>query len=141
MAFERRVQFAAAYDKRPKKPGDPNYGIHGVDMLMHLIGSKGAITFRVMTGWDLPHVVEEFKAKGRYPLSAGANVSYHSPVPVNDYHDPEAGAECDVLACGKCWGDSSYLAGDEFFKVLIAEGDAVWSKLEQEYVNRFGEET
>lgn len=139
--FERKVEFTAAYDKRNDPAG--NFGIHGVEIYLHLIGKKGAVTFRIMTDWMLPHVDAELRGKGSSSRTFGASVCYHSPVPVNDWHKEnleENKSKCDLLPEGACYGDCSFLAGDTYFQALIASGNGIWDKLEQYYKERFGDE-
>ena len=56
------IKFSSAFDKRHKDPSK-DYGIHGVDLYMAVIGKKGAISFTLFTNWMLPEVQEEHQGK------------------------------------------------------------------------------
>ena len=60
--LEHRVEFTPAYDKRDPNPSK-NYGIHGVNMKLLVIGEKGVVQFVVCTNWHLPHVQRELEEK------------------------------------------------------------------------------
>jgi hypothetical protein len=82
--MEKITQITPAWDKRDPDP-KKNYGIHCCDLRMVLKGELGAVQFVLMTGWNLPHIQEEQKAKGNptsglYPLPA--DLGYHSPKPM-----------------------------------------------------------
>jgi len=139
--FQRVVEFRPAFDKRNADP-HKNYGIHGVDMRMVLVGDRGAAQFVLYTGWHLPHVVSEFKASGRSlgdPLPA--DLGYHSREP--RYEGQTAASEsCEYLGGCPCYYDGSGLNAERVFDALRAEGgEAVWRELEDFYNQIFAEET
>jgi len=134
---ERLVEFAAAYDKRPK------YGIHGVEMRMVLKYPDGAVQFLLFTNWHLPHVHKELKARAltsilNEPLAA--DLGYHSPIP---QHDGQTSmGPCVYLDGRDCYYDGSGLSAEHIFKVLLEEGSAgVWRELEEFYQSVFHAET
>lgn len=81
--MEKITTITPAWDKRDPDP-KKNYGIHCCDLRMVLKGELGAVQFVLMTGWNLPHITEEFKNKREisnlYPLPA--DLGYHSPKPM-----------------------------------------------------------
>jgi hypothetical protein len=95
--FTKEIRFTPAFDRRHPDP-EHDYGIHGVDLWFFLKGPKGAVHFRVMTNWQLPHVQQETDARmlanpDRIGLGClyhpmPADVSYHSPVPMYEGQRP-----------------------------------------------------
>lgn len=139
-AFERRVDFHAAFDKRDPNP-NKNYGIHGVDMRMYLIGEHGAVQFVLYTNWHLPHVRAELDARPSserwmdHPMPA--DLGYHSKVPMCDGDQPHP--NCELLGGCDCYYDGSGLNAERIYDVLLREGsDGVWRELEAYYADVFG---
>jgi hypothetical protein len=130
--FERRTTFEAAYDRRDPNP-DKNYGIHGVDLRMELLGPAGATYFRLFTGWHWlplsPALREEYPMPG--------SVGYHSPMPQYEGH---LEGDCGVLPGGRCYSGSCLSAAAErTFQRLLREGSSgVWAELEGYYHDLFG---
>lgn len=60
--MKRIKEFSKAYDRRDPDP-EKNYGIHGIDMRMVLIGDKGAVGFVLYTNRHLKHVQQELVDK------------------------------------------------------------------------------
>jgi len=140
--FERQVEWSPAYDKRPKNPGDPDYGVHGMELHFILLGPKGdlATQFVLYTNWHLPHVEKELDAKldSRFPhLSCHplpSDLGYHSAWPT--YEDQSAMGHCDILSCGNCHYDGSGpgLAARDLYERFVAEGEeVVWTELRRRY--------
>lgn len=140
-AFKRITDFLPAWDRRDPNPCK-NYGIKSVTLRMTLVGPKGATYFTVYTGWYLPSVIDPMsdERKGHVLQPCPCEVGYHSPTP--QYEDQSVCREhCEFLDGRPCYADSSALAADEMFAVLVAEGgDAVWAKLEENYREYFGSE-
>jgi hypothetical protein len=142
MSLERRVDIAPAFDKRHADP-TKNYGIHGCDLRMYLIGPRGTVQFVVYTNWMLPHVRAEQHARTkagdvsdvalrRTYDPTGADVGFHSPAPMWE-GQRETASKCEFVG-GPCYYDGSSLAAEEMLTVLIAEGsDAVWALMEERY--------
>ena len=139
MSFERKVSFAAAYDKTDPNPRK-NYGVHGVHIDFTLKGAEGGITFGIATNWHLPHVQAKRDAE---PLIEGeyGRYMFHKPTPfgvaghwkVPQYEGQTPRDSCSVTD-GVCYCDGSALMGDEVFQALVEGGDeAMWKKLEQVY--------
>lgn len=139
-AFERRVDLHAAYDKRNPDPRK-NYGIHGVDMRMYLIGQEGVVQFVLYTNWHLPHVEAEFDARPErdrwLDRPMPADLGYHSKTPMYEGHEPME--DCDLLGC-RCYYDGSGLNAERIYGVLLKEGsDGVWRELESYYRDVFAD--
>lgn len=149
----REVRFTEAWDKRDPDP-KKDYGIHGVDIAFYVKGDKGAVQFRLSTGWLLP---ETLKLRGNtYDTLYRYNTELHSrtasdcyPMPTDlGYHSLEPryeghpSFECDVVEGGKCYYDGSSLNAYEVFAVLLRYGsEGVWHYLESYYRQLFeGEE-
>lgn len=135
-ALERRVVFAPAFDKRDPNPSK-NYGIHGVDMRMYVIGPRGAVQFVLYTGWHLPHVREELDARPSrkrcldHPMPA--DLGYHSPIPTYEGQEEWGRDNCELLGC-RCYYDGSGLNAERIYEVLLREGsEGVWRELEAYY--------
>lgn len=144
MKLERIIYFTPAYDKRPKAPGDPNYGIHGVTMSWYVTGGGQAVQFVTHTNWQLPEVQEELDAKvslqfphlSCHPLPT--DVGYHSSQPLYKGQTPIE-ADCKWTK-GPCYYNGSSLYAQNIFEILVREGhEAVWKKLEEEFWNAWPE--
>jgi len=134
--MKRIVEFSPAFDKRDPDL-EKNYGIHCVTLRMTLKGQRGAVQFVLFTGWQLPHIRDEFK--GRADRALPADIGYHSPVPMYEGQTKLTEA-CEYLDGRPCYYDGSGLAADRFFDVMTQEGDAgVWRELERYYIETFEE--
>lgn len=136
-ALRREVKFFPAFDKRNPSPSK-NYGIHGVDLRMYVIGERGAVQFVLYTQWMLPHVRAELDAKpGRdrwlyHPMPA--DLGYHSPIPTYEGQEYYGRDDCHLLSGHRCYYDGSGLNAERIFDVLLREGsDGVWRELETYY--------
>jgi hypothetical protein len=134
--FEQHIWMTPAFDKRPQKPGDPDYGVHGLEIMFVLKcpSEQAGLSFNLMTHWQLPHVTKEHEAQGfhfREPLPSV--VSLHK-LKLND--EPHTTPSCNVVD-GPCGSDSySYCLGEDLFKILVAEGHkGLWTKMEEVYEN------
>ena len=145
----RSVTFSPAFDKRPKQPGDPNCGIHGVDLRFTLKGEKGAVQFLLYTQWQLPEVAKELLDRPYEASRAGphwmdrpmpADLGYHAYMPQYEGHTPME--TCNLLpdAPNGCYYGGSGLDAEPVFDRLLREGDkGVWDALEEYYAKIFGE--
>ena len=120
MTMKRITEFTPAYDKRDVNP-NKNYGIHGVNMKMVLKGERGAVQFVLYTGWHLPHVAEEHRAKGYYAEPLPADLGYHSPLPMYGGDEP-IDQECEYLDGKPCYYDGSGMMAERIFGVLTEKG-------------------
>jgi hypothetical protein len=138
-SITRFIKFLPAYDKRDPDPRK-NYGIHGVDMTCYVKGNRGAVQFKLFTGWMLPHVQREIE--GRTSCIHGhksfpADLGYHSPKPMYEDQIPMS-EKCTILG-GTCYYDGSGLNAEGIFDILVREGgDAMWKALDEYYVETFG---
>lgn len=139
--FERIVEFNGAWDKRPKKPGDPNYGVHGMEIRFVLKGDKGAIQFVLFTNWQLPEVADWHASmrhylhesdRGRRQWPMAADVGYHARSPRYE-EQTVCQDECPYIG-GPCYYDGSGLLADEWWPEFLAGGtEWLWPKMEERY--------
>jgi hypothetical protein len=132
--MERKVLFSPAYDK--VKEG---YGRHGVEILFALVGDQGAASFTIYTNWMIPYSSQEAKIDGvEVPFPpCGADISYHSPVPLRKGHK---GLEKCLLIKGMCYTDGSGLLARDIFKQFVKKGEEViWKALQKYYDNMVNE--
>lgn len=147
MSLQRIVEFFPAWDKRSTAP-NKNYGIHGAELLMLVLGDKGAIQFRVSTNWHLEHVQSELDQRTltKRPLDIfdisvlyhpmATDLGYHSKVQMYESQTPIKN-DCKYTG-GPCYYDGSGLNAEPMLRLLIEQGsDAVWKRLEEEYRYRF----
>lgn len=143
--MERETKFLPAYDKRNDPKG--NYGIHGADLRMYLKGELGTVQFVIYTNWHLPHVQNELIHRNLNSeigircafTPQPADIGYHSPKPMWEGQEPMTNS-CECLGGVPCYYDGSGLYAEEIYKVLVEKGsEEVWEKLEEYYVDVFGE--
>jgi len=132
----RIVEVSPAFDRRDPDPSK-NYGIHGAEIKFILKGPAGAAQFVICTNWMLPHVQKEIGPRKGWTtycaVPMGADVGYHSPVPMYEDQEPIA-EECPYLDGRPCYYDGSGLRAEELLERMIEEGDsAVWRELERVY--------
>ena len=136
----RSIDFTPAFDRRDKDP-NKNYGIHGVDLLFHLKGPKGAVTLVVYTNWHLPHVTEEFVNDcAKYGSSAdihakflpyAAELCVHHLTPCYPGHNSQP---CNLNPDKICYPSFYYSDAKDYLNVLISQGqEALWTKLTELY--------
>lgn len=138
-APDRETVWHPAYDHRPKKPGDPNYGIHGVEIWFIARVPGGGAWLTVFTGWDLESVRQE-RNQERSASLVGAMT----------YYDTRMATAADITVCsarkiegssespdcrvtrGSCWqAFTGALVAQPHFERLISEGpEAMWQGLE-----------
>ena len=143
MVFERIITIEPAFDKRSPNPRK-NYGIGSATLRFVLKGDNGATQFVAFTGWHLPDVTEDWKAKEWEIMGklTGADVGYHSPKPI--YDGQEVSTEgCEYLNGKPCYYDGSGLRAEEVgVPTLLNKGsEGVWEMLEEEYHRYFGSDT
>jgi len=144
MSFERKIEFAPAYDKRSSEP-NKNYGVHGVEMRFYLKGEDGVVQFLLYTNWHTKKVQEEFDSRPVRPymhLSChpmAADIGYHSPRPIYE-GQTMLSENCHILN-GPCYYDGSSLNAEAFYWTLVEEGEeALWKKMEEWYEGIFKKE-
>ena len=141
----REIVFYPAWDKRSNDP-KTNYGVHGVELAFFLKGKEGAVQFKVMTMWQLPHVQKETDSREpdfRHPYlfhsPMPSDLGYHARVPQYDGQDIMKN-ECPVIG-GPCYYDGSGLQAEKVFDILTEKGsEGVWKYLEEYYKERFLDE-
>lgn len=102
-------------------------------MRFTLVGPRGAITFLVFTDWHLKHVQREMDRRHLLCHTRGAEVSYHSFVPVYEGQLPLV-HYCAYLGGKPCYCDASSLDAEPLFEKLVEGGEeAVWSALLDRY--------
>jgi hypothetical protein len=140
MSLERRMEIQPAFDRRNQDP-KKNYGIHCCDLSFYLLGKRGAVQFKVFTGWYLPHVANELEGKPYYGLSTypkGYDIGYHAREP--QYEGQTLMTDDCPLIGGPCYYDGSSLQAESIAKALVEEGsEAVWKIMEQRYIEQFGD--
>ena len=145
--MERKIDISPAWAKREK-----GCGIHGCEMRFVLMGKLGAVQFLVFTNWHLPevqdelldrpsdksHVEEKFRIHALFsPMPA--DLGYHSPKPKYDGQESTS-EKCPYLDGKPCYYDGSGLNAEPVYEILVREGsDGVWKRLEEYYVQVFGE--
>lgn len=131
--FERRVEVTPAYDRR-----NAGCGVGSCTLRFLLMGPRGTTQFVMLTGWYLPGVEYDFRQQDYRPEAIGMDVGYHSPTPM---YEGQASMPCDVLPGGRCYYDGSSIAAHGVMRQLIEEGhEAVWRRLEADYMARFGDD-
>lgn len=139
MAFQRKIKFRPAFDKRAPEP-DKNYGIGCLIIEFGVIGDKGAVSFSFGTGIYTKAIREEFKNKGRDFEPMGYGVDYHSPIPIRDWQEEgePSCSKCGWLDGKPCYSDGSSLYADEVMEILISDGEEkMWATLEEYYHDTF----
>jgi uncharacterized protein (TIGR02996 family) len=136
--FVRRVEFSPAFDKR-NSDATKDYGIHGVDLRMVLVGPRGAVQFLLYTGWMIPPVREELQEQiygMRNPYPMPVDLGYHSKVP--RYEDQKVQDENCVYLGGPCYYDGSSMSAQRAFDALTTTGDdGLWQFLKNHYKQVF----
>lgn len=146
MKFERITTVSLPFDRRHDDP-KKNYGIGGLQIWFILKGSKGATQF--MVGFDiyLPHLYSEYLGKfgpdSLKPKISGWDVGYHARKPQFEGHSPMEG--CDLFNGEPCYYDGSSLLADDWVKDIFSirgedPAKEIWNRLEQEYIQRFGDQ-
>lgn len=136
--MKKKISFNPSWDKRNTVPGK-NYGVHGVEMIWTLTGSKGAIQWEVFTGWMLKSLRNENPEYYGFESSSvsGAFVAFHSKKPLHK-GDSVSQKKCEFLGNKPCYSNMSCMAADEILEILIEKGeDAVWLELEDYYKKTF----
>lgn len=134
--MQKLISFKPAFDRRSSPK---NYGIRSAVLEMILLHNNRAVSFTVLTGWNLEHIQDEFDKRNDHILChpRPIDLGYHSPIRMADYQTliPECG-----LIKGFCYYDSSGLNAITMYKVLIEGGsEAVWTQLKILYHDYFGE--
>lgn len=144
--FKKITHVRLPFDQRNSDPKQ-NYGIHGLDVWFILQGPLGAVQYGVTFPVYLPHIDIEYPAKfpdwNEGKRIRGFDVGYHAPKPM---YEGQAAMECQLLEGGQCYYDGSSLrAGGWTTEIFSVRGEPpeklLWTKLEEEYQNRFETES
>ena len=137
----KEIVFYPAYDKTDPDP-KKNYGVNGVEMAFFLKGEHGAIQFKVLTNWNLPHVqkrMDSMKLNSipyMFHKPMPSDIGYHSRVPQYDGQEKMTD-NCPIIG-GECYYDGSGLQAEKVFDILVEEGsEGVWKYMENDYEDRF----
>lgn len=132
--------------------GTENYGVGGLQVTFILKGEKGAVQFMCAfpSYLEMTHDWWEQKFGNRNGTSKyadgirGYDVGYHAKVP--QYENQSRMGECDLFPDlkGGCYYDGSSLRADSWTEEIFSTRNdlpenVLWKKLEEEYVERFGE--
>lgn len=97
-------------------------------------GDKGAIQFWVNCHGPLTTEASLLQNYIVTPIDLG----YHAREPQHEGQKPTE-LKCDILGC-PCYYDGTSLGAQELFDQARREGnDVIWAKLEEWYVDQFGE--
>jgi hypothetical protein len=131
--FNRYLTINPPWDKRPK------YGIGALSIFMVVQKENKAVEFTCSTGTHLPHnTMDLAQSLAESLCGMGYNVGYHSPYPMFEGQKP-ACDDCEYTG-GVCYTDGSSLRAGEWYADFIEKGiDYIWSKLEQDWEDRFGD--
>jgi hypothetical protein len=137
-AFERKISFTPAFDKRDPNP-NKNYGIGAVRLLFTLKGPLGATQWLIGTNWYCASAREHLRNFPDRPSAMkpeGWDLGFHGRAPVYEgqskTHD-----HCD-LTDGPCFYDGSGLNADLLIEGFLTGGeDYVWRALEAYYASTF----
>lgn len=146
------VHFYPAYDYREEdaaKPAGARRGQHPVDGLWVVKGPKGAVQFKLTTGWakEMVSVPDPKMGWGMGPRKYEERSRGHiMPVDLG-YHSPKRmykgqslpTKSCEILDGGPCYYDGSTLNAEEPFSILVNEGgEKLWKFLDDYYHETFG---
>lgn len=154
MKLRREVKFESGYDcikfkcKFNSKTCVPNgggsHGIHGLEIGFYIHGEKGAIQFKISTGW-FPQYSKESRI-GTKELHFG-NLGEYYPMPIDlGYHSYTPHFEgqkpitdkCPILGGKECYYDGSSLnCNDAFYTLLNGGEEELWKFLERYYESVF----
>jgi len=124
----------------PKEGG--SHGRSGLDIVFLVHGNKGAVQFKLSTGWmPLYSKVSRIGVRSLnnelsdlYPMPI--DLGYHSYEPMYEGHTSVG--KCEILKGKKCYYDGSSLNSHDAYYTLINAGEnALWEFLEQFYRNVF----
>lgn len=127
---ERIIQMVPAWDKTPKAPGEPNYGIHGMEQFWVVRRGPYAIHWRMMLPWYLSQNRQGVGVRTSWDYDGIGDIGTHGPNALNAACDYGNGT-CPYIE-RECFGHSNALASNALFDVLVRDGaEAVWQQLEK----------
>lgn len=129
--LETAVTIRSAFSARDPDPSK-DFGIGGVVFRFYVRGPRGAVDWDLHTDWYLPTTRELHRQSGHYGSGphAGA-VTLHQAFKSLDFQEPQM--ECHT-GVKPCYGDVSYLAGDDVYERMVENGhEGIWSALGEWY--------
>lgn len=138
--FRREVAFEPGHPWNTRgNPPSSNYGRGTLTVRFLLHGPRGSVQFLWSTGiTPEQETLTGFRYERKewmHSAPSGFDVGYHADEPRYDDQEP---FDCDYRPSGKCYYDGSGLAGDDFLRIFLTEGeDAMWSGLRQRYAEWF----
>lgn len=141
------IKFECKFDQEKCKPGSGgSHGLHGMDLGFCVIGKKGAVQFKLSTGW-LPQYVKPnkiwhrdlvFEHKEFYPMPT--DLGFHSPKPLYKGQSTVSD-KCDLIGNKPCYYDGSSLNASDAMYCLVNGGEeGLWKFLEGYYRSVFYKE-
>ena len=135
------MSFPCRFDKKCKP--ENSHGKHGMEILFLVTGEKGAVQFKMSTGW-MPFKSEQDKIGVRripkmelsdyYPMPT--DLGYHSYKP--HYESHSSMGPCNALGGAECYYDGSSLNCNDAYYALVNGGeDGLWKFLEEYYETVF----
>lgn len=103
-----------AYDLRPDFPNEPNYGIHGVELIVAIRGPEGVLQLRWMTNWFLKQ-----NRKSKLEFDGLGDISTHQVQPLSEYDYTHENCE---FVCGTCYSQSGALVAGEAWEEMVRGG-------------------
>lgn len=140
--FKRVTEVSLPFDMRNDDP-KKNYGLGGLRVWFILIGPRGAVQFQCGFPIYLPHVertlVPTWTHTRRDEIS-GWDVGYHAKEP---QFEGQSQMDCKHVEGGKCYYDGSSMRAQEWAdEIFTIRGERpekeIWTRLENEYRERFG---
>lgn len=134
--FRREVAFEPGHPWNTRNnPPSSNYGRGSLKIRFLLHGPKGSVQFLWSTGVtpERTSEIDRWGTREEWMHSApmGFDVGYHADEP---QYDEQESYDCTYRPGGKCYYDGSGLAGEEFLRVFLTEGeDAMWGALRERY--------
>lgn len=149
--IERRIEFRVGYDHRsfPEACGGGGHGCHGMELCFVLLGSRGAVQFKMnMPNWVPGNIgrigeINAVQSVSVVPVvwpqlgdGSAWDLGYHSPVQQYEGQDPMS--ECHLLPQGYCYYDGSSLNAVPILAAFLSHGpEAVWQCLASYYEETF----
>jgi len=133
------ITFECIFGSKKCIPGHGgSHGKHGVEIAFYVKGKKGAVQFKLSTGW-LPYyknVSNCFNIPVFSPLPI--DLGYHSYTPQYKGQPSFSPGRCTVLRGRRCYYDGSGTQAEDAYYILVNRGEeALWEFLEAYYYSIF----
>ena len=134
----RSVEFSPSWNRLSDDPSK-NYGIRAMNITFYVKGPKGAIQWKLSTGWYVSpardHLRQFSPPLVMYPMAM--DLGYHAHEPQYENQTPLT-ESCDVIGGGRCFYDGSPLNAELLTEGFLSGGaDYLWPKLEGVYRHQF----